>query len=496
MRPVTARRVAWRLRLPSAPAVLVWTLGEPIVVGVVVGTAVALASGGEVAFTSFLGVAATFLFVNVGAILVTRLPRHPVGWLLWIGGLLVALTLGAPGLANEGLVLHPGSVPGAIWFAWLGAWGGAPGLFILALFVPLFFPTGRLPSPRWRPVAIVGIAALVAIALAAAFSPFTPGAYPPGVQNPLIVGGALGGALSVMQTAAKVAVGVVVFPAALASVLVRWAGATGIERAQLKWFTAVAVVIIPALVVAALGGGVVAWSIAGAGLTLMPVAIGIAVLRYRLYDIDIVIRRTLVYVPLTALLAGMYTASIGLFQRVFIAVTGNRSDGAVILSTLILATTFTPIKNALQARVDGAFRDAHDAERQLLAFTNAVASSLAKPDPARTLGAFLAVAVEAMGAGGGRAWVQRGASERLVGESPSRSGSPGFEVAVEIDRRRFGRVELDSRRGGRPYTDQDVATLRAAGERLAGALSGFSQASLADRLVPTARSQTASDGVS
>ena len=85
---------------------------------------------------------------------------------------------------------------------------------------------------------------------------------------------------------------------------------------------------------------------------LLPIAVGIAILRYRLYDIDIVIQRTLVYVPLTALLAGIYAASIGISQRLFIAVTGNSSDGAIVLSTLILATTFTPIKNAIQGRVD------------------------------------------------------------------------------------------------------------------------------------------------
>lgn len=479
MRPNTPRR-----RVPSATTVLVWVVGEPIVVGVIVGTVITLASGSDVAFTSVEGVVATFLFVNVGALLVTRLPRHLVGWLLWIGGLLVALTIGAPSLANQGLVVHPGSLPGAIWAAWLGAWTGAPGLFIVALFVPLFFPTGRLPAPGWRPVAVIGIAAVVAQALAAALGPFPTGTYPPDVQNPLAVGGAIGALLATIQTGAKVVLGLVVFPAAFASVLVRWVEATGIERAQLKWFTAVAAIIIPALVIAAFGGGVVAWTIAAGGLTLMPVAIGIAVLRYRLYDIDIVIRRTLVYVPLTALLAGAYAASISLFQRLFIAVTGKPSDGAVILSTLILATTFTPIKNALQARVDRSFRDDHDAERQLLAFTRTVASSLATPDPARTMEAFLAIAVEATRAGGGGAWLGTGERERLVGETPSRPGPVAVEVPVEFGGRQLGRLELDLRSDKRPYTEQEVAMVRAAGERVAAGLSGFNPPPLVE--VPAA----------
>jgi hypothetical protein len=115
----------------------------------------------------------------------------------------------------------------------------------------------------------------------------------------------------------------------------------------------------------------------------IPVAAGVAILRYRLYDIDLIISRTLVYVPLTAFLAGLYSASVALFQKVFQAVTGDRSDAAIIISALVLASVFTPAKSWLQTKVDRRFKPDADPDRQLEAFAAEVSASVYRVDPGR-----------------------------------------------------------------------------------------------------------------
>ncbi len=156
--------------------------------------------------TGLTGSLAALSLALVGAVLVTRLPRSPIGWLLWAGGLLFG---GADGLS----VLPTGAGATTPWVTWLGNLCWVPALVLVALFLPLVFPTGRLPSPRWRLVVALGLAALVVSELQAAFTPFSPGSAPPGVQNPLALGGTLASLLD-LGSAAATATGVVCIPLA------------------------------------------------------------------------------------------------------------------------------------------------------------------------------------------------------------------------------------------------------------------------------------------
>lgn len=418
-------------------------------------------------------------FGSVGAVLLVRLPANRIGWLLTSVGAAVAVGLGAGGIADLGLNVHPGSVPGAIWFEWVAQWASSPVTTLVAGFLPLLYPTGRLPGTRWRPVALIGAASIAVTVALNAFTPFTPGNVPAGVENPLLIDPSIQALLTTLNTVLQV-IGIPVLVLILGSVVVRFRRSSGMERQQFKWFAAAAV---PAIAGFAVGvatetgppGSVwsVVWTaayvIALLASVLMPAAIGIAILRYRLYEIDVVIRRTAVYVPLTAVLAGIYAASVGLLQRLFIAATGNPSDGAVVLSTLILATTFTPIKNALQGAVDRRFRDAEDIDRRLKRFTDTVAEALAA-DPARTMRAFLRVAVAATGTGGGAAYVTSGVSERLVGEMGTRPGVPVLNFPVALGADESARLELDAHPHGRPYSDRERLALHEAAERLSAAL--------------------------
>jgi len=361
---------------PRASTVAVWAMGGPAVLLVVVGILGAIATG-DSSTTTILAPLAGMLGITVGAVLVTRLPRHRIGWLLWIGGMLMGITRITQGLADFGLTSHPGSVPWAIWFGWVNAWVGPLALLITPIFLPLLYPTGRLPSARWRPAAIVSIGALTAYTVVAAFGPFAPGTYPPGVDNPLVVGGRLRDLLALLGNV----LGLVLFlllTLGFASLVIRYRRASGIERQQLKWFVFVGSIAIMALVVAGLFLGSTvgplatidnfAWLIGIGGVALMPVAIGIAVLRYRLYEIDRLISRTIAWAVLTAIVGGLFVGFILVFQAALAPVTGS-NELAVAGSTLLVAALFQPIRRRVQRLVDRRFNRArYDAERTLAAF--------------------------------------------------------------------------------------------------------------------------------
>jgi hypothetical protein len=429
--------------------------------------ALILVNAGDVDLQTSLGNLATILFVLVGAILVVRLPSNRVGWLLWVTGLLVAAFLGARGLAVHGLTATP-PIPGAIWLAWLSAWIGVPAVFIALGFLPLVYPTGHLLSRRWRVVAAAGLVAMIAAMLQGALGPLI-GPWPPGTQNPLLLDGAAGAALQLFDGLMVIFVGAGFAVAAAGSVVLRFRRADGIERQQVKWLAAIATLVAVAFIAVLLTGWSVAWLVLVASLDLLPVAIGLAVLRYRLYDLDLVIHRTAVYLPLTAALAGVFAASTAVLQRLFVEVTGGPSDGAIILSTLLIAAIFAPIRDLVQGIVDRRFRDSPDIERLLATFVTSVDEAMWQPDAARVMRAFLQVASRTPGVGGGGAYVIAANGERLVGHTANRGQEILLSIPVVVDGRPIGHLELDA--GSRPLGDRDAAILRTAGEQLGIALA-------------------------
>jgi len=317
--------------------------------------------------------------VTVGTILATRLPRNAVGWLLLIGGLTIAIILGTSALADYGLNVRPGSVPGAVWLEWLNQWSWLPVIACGVVYLPLVFPTGRLLSPRWRIVTGAGTVGFVVATAESSFAPFTPGSVPSAPQNPLAVtvGGPVGDFTALLGTGSHVVVIGTVF-LSLASLVIRRRRASGVERLQLKWFAAVIAIAAPAIVIALLtsntSSGIigdvsnVSWAIAFIGFALLPVAIGIAILRYRLYDIDRLISRGLSYGVLTAILASLFVGVILGLQAVLAPFTGSNTL-AVAGSTLLVAALFQPLRRRVQRLVDRRFNRArYDAERILADF--------------------------------------------------------------------------------------------------------------------------------
>ncbi len=365
-----------RRHLPLATTVFVWALGGPVALLVVVGILVALATG-DTSTTTIVAPLSGALSIIVGAVLVTRLPRHRIAWLLWVSGMLIAITRITQGAADHGLASDPGSVPGAIWFGWVNAWVGLPAVVMLPVFLPLLYPTGGLPSPRWRVVAIGAILGVVAGALIDAFSPFPAGNYPSDVVNPLAIGGPVGDTLTMLGNVLSLVL-FLVLVLGLGSLVIRYRRAAGIERQQLKWFVFVGSIAILAFVVAAfdLGNTVgplatldnIAWLTGFTGLALMPMAIGIAVLRYRLYEIDRVISRTISWTLTSGFVVGLFVSVVLVLQAILAPVTGS-NELAVAGSTLLVAALFQPLRRRIQRLVDRRFNRArYDAERTIAAF--------------------------------------------------------------------------------------------------------------------------------
>jgi hypothetical protein len=309
-------------------------------------------------------------FSTVGALIASRRPENPIGWLFCCGALIWGLGELALEYGVYTLVTAPGAFPAGVWAAWFGAWARGIGGFFMVLFLLLLFPAGRLPSRRWRVVAWAAVGYVALFTLASWLSPASQDFRLSSVRNPL------GLDLEIVNLFA----GVIylslplILLASGAAVIVRFRRSRGEERQQIKWFAyAVAVMVFLFTLGQSLGltqVARVAPLVFAIPLVGLPVAAGIAILRYRLYDIDVVINRTLVYGTLTATLVAIYFGGIVLLQGVFVALTGEKSTLAVVASTLAIAALFNPLRHRIQSFIDRRFyRRKYDARRTLEGFS-------------------------------------------------------------------------------------------------------------------------------
>jgi hypothetical protein len=308
---------------------------------------------------------ATVSTAAVGALLASRRPRHPVGWLLLGIGLGLAASALVEPYVKYGLIVRPGSLPGARYLVGLSyvttlVWLSCAG------FVLLLTPTGRLPSPRWRWWARLAAAAPVVTTLASVVQPdpLAPDWY----GNPLAVP-ALSRVL-VIPAVAGVVVVLASLPVGAASLVGRFRHARGVERQQLRWLALAAILGALLLLVALVAGfvlsedGVVLTSLALC-VALLPLATGAAILRYRLYDLDRIISRTLAWTLLTLLLTLAYAAVVLGLGRL----PPQNSNLGVAAATLAVAALFQPLRRRVQQAVDRRFnRPRHDAARLIETF--------------------------------------------------------------------------------------------------------------------------------
>jgi hypothetical protein len=317
----------------------------------------------------------TFLaFPIVGALIASRQPKNPVGWICLAIGLFWMLIFLGDSI--------PGSGPYPVTIAALTQAIWIPPVGLLGIYLILLFPDGKLPSRRWRSLAWLSGVVMVLASLGITFAP-GPLEGHPGVRNPF----GLEGAPSWVATAGIVIL--LMLPlcmlASALSLVMRYRRSKGEEREQIKWIAFAASVVVIVYLIAMIGSLFfpLGWGAAGtplwlgllqqaalASFTAVPIAVGFAVLKYRLYDIDIVINRTLVYGTLTITLVALYFGGIVVLQRVFVLLTGQQSTLAVVASTLAIAALFVPLRRRVQGFVDRRFyRRKYDARKTLEAFS-------------------------------------------------------------------------------------------------------------------------------
>jgi hypothetical protein len=286
-------------------------------------------------------------FLVVGCLILARRPGNVIGWVFTAVGLLTT----AAGLAEPYATYaytHPGSLPAPLVAAWVNTWIWPPTILVMVVFPLLLFPTGRSLSPRWRPVTWLAVGLTAAYTGAGALAPALQLPNGRTVANPIGVAGIdldrglLGAVLSGLL--------LVVLATAILSLVVRFRRSRGVERQQLKWITYAGALVLLAPLSNALIGNVSYVLVLA-----LPVAVGVAVLPYRLYEIDRVINRTLVYGLLTALLAGVYAGTVLVLGQVFGGVGRDPPSWAVAGATLAVAALFRPARRRIQAVVDRRF---------------------------------------------------------------------------------------------------------------------------------------------
>jgi hypothetical protein len=323
-------------------------------------------------------------FTIVGALIASRRPENPIGWICLVAGLFWTLiALGdqytAYGLATTGVDPFPAAV------AALSQWLWVPPVGLLSIYLILFFPDGRLPSRRWRPLAWFSGAVMVLVSLAIALAP---GPLPDlgGVRNPFGLEGYPWIADATNDIPALLPLCTL---ASALSLVLRYRRSGREEREQIKWIAFAGsfvglmslITVVSALIFAPefpySTGTQPVWLGVLQDLELLsfaaiPLAVGIAVLRYRLYDIDVIINRTLVYGSLSAILAALYFGGVALTEALFRSLTGQQHQPqlTIVVSTLVIAALFTPLRRRIQSFIDRRFyRRKYDARKTLEAFS-------------------------------------------------------------------------------------------------------------------------------
>ena len=300
----------------------------------------------------------------LGALIASRRPSNPIGWLFCALSIDSAVTVFALEYGSYALETRPGALPAAEYVYWVGSWVGVLG-FLLGVFLFLLFPSGTFMSRSWKGVAWVAAGVTFMAAITDAVSPWP--THPSlDFGNPLAVE-ASPGPLAAMREIAFTAL-ILCLTASAAALVMRLRRSRGHERQQLKWFTYAAIVAALVSVVAPLH--VPTWEIlAPVTYALIPIAIAIAILRHHLYDIDVLIHRTVVYSALTAILGAVYFALVLVLQFVFNPL-ARQSDLAIAGSTLAVATLFRPARTRIQGFIDHRFfRARYNASRTMEKFS-------------------------------------------------------------------------------------------------------------------------------
>lgn len=463
---------------------LAWTLGLGGAVGCTLTAGLTAALGVYSAHTlTYL----TFIAAGLlGALVASRAPRNGVGWLMCAGSLTAILLYLPLDYAYAASAVERGSWPFAGLAFWLAAWTWVP---LFCLFLPVLtvrFPDGAVP-PRWRAVDWLAGAGTAVVAAGVALSPrdvmvfYLPlsqaqlALVSSSVQNPL--GVSLPAVLAQALVGVGLALVLLAYAASVVSVVDRFRSARAEERLQLKWFAYAGVLLVAVLVVVG-AASVILGVLPGGAVEIalhlsffaLPLAIAIAILRYRLYDIDLIINRTLVYGSLTAIVAALYAAVVAVGNRFFISASGQKSDAAYFVTAFVVVVAAYPIKDWLQHEVDR--RIAHGNPSAVLGeFSADVEAVVSVLDVKRVAYRLVDQAVVAFGARGAALYLRSNDTSNPTYTRGHLNGEAVIEVPLHYENRQLGRLVLGSRHGDVTYSPHDRDLLQRSADLVSEALA-------------------------
>jgi hypothetical protein len=415
-------------------------------------------------------------FLPIGALIAARRSENPIGWMFCGVGLTTDLAIALQEYARFALLTQAGSLPGGEIAGVLGMLI-QPTSWLLGFLGFMLFPTGRavtrfLGALTWAYLALFVVSIFVDTLAAPTIGSFE------NLPNPIHVEG-----LAELSELADTVAGFLSVILVAATAIMRFRRSGPVERLQLKWVTySIVVVVLLGLLVGAAQESLqrnfgvpqaVFDNISVLSILWLVVSVAIAVLRYRLYDIDLIINRTLVYVPLTGILAGVYAASISILQGVFVAITGQTSDAAIIISTLLLTAIFTPVQNFLQALVDRRWKEPPGSIKQLEAFGKQVQESFSPVEPGKVMRRLIVEATLAVHARSGAAYLLRDGQMQLVhtyGDWKD-GGNDSLDVYLEDAGERVGLIRLGDRSGAGDYSKKERKALQETADAVASAIS-------------------------
>jgi hypothetical protein len=398
-------------------------------------------------------------FSLVGALILGRHPQHAIGWTFTLSGLATSGAIACVGYGE--LSKAPGwSLLGGQVVSDVGDVLLQGGVFLPLTLGLLLFPDGRLLSRRWWPAAVAAVAGLLLRLVGDTMDPSG--------KNPVYDGVSNAGVLVTVASAA----------AGLAALGIRWRRAGSILRQQLKWMTAAASIVV-FLFVGSLAIDI--WNdkllkpvqslVFVVAYTIIPIAAGASILRYGLYEIDFIINRAIVYVTLTAILAGLYAGFTATLQKLFIALTGQSSDAAIVITVALIATLFTPVRNALQRLVDTRFKDARDLVRSLSSLEEEVGAVVDVIYGPRLAERLVRTVREGADATGAALFLTDSSDGRPTFTSGEWTGDVELEVPLRAGDQQLGRIALTARRHGGPYTERERERLQRVADMVAMGLS-------------------------
>ena len=315
-------------------------------------------------------------FPTVGALIASQRPKNPIGWILCGTGLVTGVRYFAESYLDLdwGLVGRPGVLPAAEYMAWLWSWTRVPGAALASTLVLVVFPDGKLLNRSWWAVVWMAVGGSALVALFMALDPEL-WMYHPSWNNPLALERGVFKDLVEPLGRIGIVLLIVSWLCAAIALLIRVDKGSPVERQQIKWLAYFAILMFVGFAFVGAGWWSGSWSLWGellsiAAFNCLPVGVGIAILKYRLYDIDLLINRTLVYGALTGILALVYLGGVVALQALFRYLTGQGSQLAIVASTLAIAALFGPLRRRIQAFIDRRFyRRKYDATKTLQAFS-------------------------------------------------------------------------------------------------------------------------------